>query len=145
MSWGRLPWGLRERPFDVYAATLLISVGIYVLTHQTTPEQLNHPAVSFIVNIVALYLIAASAVILAALLKDPRKCPAFVLFGEMYGWAFVAAAALATSIMYLGSLLWYSPNSWLVWSIWFFLWIMLTVASSIRSFDLIKKYQEIRS
>jgi len=145
MSWGRLPWGLRERPFDVYAATLLISIGIYVLTYDITPERLNNTVVSIIVNVVALYLITASSVILAALLKNPRKCPAFVLFGEMYGWAFVTAAALATSIMYLASLLWYTPTSWLLWGIWFFLWFMLTIAAGVRSFDLIKKYQGIRS
>jgi len=145
MSWGRLPWGLRERPFDVYAASLLLIVGIYVLTHDVYPESLGSMWINVIVNIVSLYLIIASSVVLLALLKDPHKCPAFVLFGEMYGWAFVSAATFATTIMYFGSLFWYTPVSWLTWGMWVFLWFSMSIVSAVRSFDLRSKYKEIRS
>lgn len=145
MSWGRLPWGLRERPFDVYAASLLFILGVYVLTNDVYPERVGHGWVILVVNVVAIYLVAASSVILAALFKDPRKCPAFVLFGEMYGWAFVAAAALATSMMYVASLLWTQPNSLIFWAIWLFIWSSLAITSSIRSYDLISKYRELKS
>ena len=145
MSWGRLPWGLRERPFDVYAASLLFIVGMYVLVQDVYPENIGHSWITVIVNIVAIYLILASSVVLMALLKDPRKCPAFVLFGEMYGWAFISAATLATSIMYLGTLLWYTPASWFVWAIWMFLWSSMALVSAVRSFDLHSKYQEMKS
>jgi hypothetical protein len=145
MSWGRLPWGLRERPFDVYAASLLFIVGLYVLTNDVYPETLGSAWITVVVNIVALYLIAASAVVLTALLKDPRKCPAFVLFGEMYGWAFISAAAFATTIMYVGSLFWYQPLSWLTWGMWVFLWSSMAIVSAMRSFDLQAKYREMKS
>jgi hypothetical protein len=144
MSWGRLPWGLRERPFDVYAASLLFIVGVYVLTHDVYPETLGSSWINVVVNIVSLYLIAASGVVLTALLKDPRKCPAFVLFGEMYGWAFIAAATLATTIMYIGSLYWYGPSSWVAWGIWVFLWFTMSIVSAMRSFDLHEKYREMK-
>jgi hypothetical protein len=145
MSWGRLPWGLRERPFDVYAASLLLIVGIYVLTHDVYPESLGSTWITIVVNVVALYLIAASTVVLTALLKDPRKCPAFVLFGEMYGWAFISAATCATTIMYMGSLFWYQPMSWLTWGLWVFLWSSMAIVSAMRSFDLQAKYREMKS
>ena len=145
MSWGRLPWGLRERPFDVYAASLLFLLGSYVITHDVYPEKEGPGWVIFIVNTVAIYLIAASSVILVALFRDPRKCPAFVLFGEMYGWAFIAAAATATSMMYLTSLLWSAPDSLVTWGIWEFIWLSLAVTSAIRSYDLISKYREMKA
>jgi hypothetical protein len=145
MSWGRLPWGLRERPFDVYAAVLLFITGTYTLFTDMIPPGVPWGWSHVLINIVSIYFIAASTVILLALLKDPRKCPAFVLFGEMYGWGFVAAAALATSFMYIASLLWITPASWLAWGSWFFVWITLTVASAIRSADLISKYREMKN
>jgi hypothetical protein len=144
MSWGRLPWGLRERPFDVYAAVLLFITGVYTFFTDMIPPGFDSFAITVIVNVVAVYFMASSIVILTALLKDPHKCPAFVLFGEMYGWSFVAAASLATSFMYLASLFWITPYSWLAWGSWFFVWVMLTVASSIRSIDLIAKYREMK-
>jgi len=144
MSWGRLPWGLRERPFDVYAAVLLFITGVYTFFTDMIPPYISSGVVHALVNIVAIYFITASLVILTALLKDPRKCPAFVLFGEMYGWAFVAAAALATSIMYVASLIWITPASWFAWGAWFFVWVMLTIASGVRSTDLIAKYREMK-
>lgn len=145
MSWGRLPWGLRERPFDVYAAALLLILGIYVLTHDVFPERNGHGWIIIVVNIIAIYLVAASSVILTALFRNPSKCPAFVLFGEMYGWAFVAAASLATSLLYLAGTLWFTPNSWLLWSIWLFMWTSLFITSGIRSYDLISQYRELKS
>ena len=144
MSWGRLPWGLRERPFDVYAAVLLFITGVYTFFTHNIPPSIYSGWIHIIVDIVAIYFVVSSLVILTALLKDPRKCPAFVLFGEMYGWAFVAAASLATTFMYLVSLFWMYPQSWFNWAAWFFVWTMLTIASSIRSIDLISKYREMK-
>ena len=144
MSWGRLPWGLRERPFDVYAAVLLFITGIYVLFSTDIPGAQNYAWLDFAAKIVALYYIIASSVIIAALSKSPQKCPAFVLFGEMYGWAFVAAASTATWIMYIGSLYLVEPTSWFSWASWLFVWIMLSIASGVRSFDLISKYREMK-
>jgi hypothetical protein len=144
MSWGRLPWGLRERPFDVYAAVLLFITGLYVLLSADIPGSTDYLWANVVANIIAIYYIVASSIIISALLKSPHKCPAYVLFGEMYGWAFVAAASTATWIMYLGSLYWVTPYSWLSWSSWLFVWIMLSIASGVRSFDLISKYREMK-
>jgi hypothetical protein len=145
MSWGRLPWGLRERPFDVYAAFLLLVIGIYSLFNDIVFFNDLNNTLRILVAIVSIYFICSSTVILASLLKSPRKCPAFVLFGEMYGWLFVSAAAVATFILILGNPIYSGrPESWFVWSSWLVVWGMLSLASALRSFDLISKYRKIK-
>lgn len=144
MSWGRLPWGLRERPFDVYAASLLFVVGIFSLLNDFVFEKDIGGNLKLLITIVSVYFIASSSVILAALFKNPKKCPAFVLFGEMYGWMFVSAASAATTLLIATSFFFFKDPSVLTWSSWLFVWGMLTAASAFRFLDLKSKYRRFK-
>lgn len=144
MSWGRLPWGLRERPFDIYAATLLLVVGIFSLFDDFVFEKDIGGNLKLLITIVSVYFIAASSVILTALFKNPKKCPAFVLFGEMYGWMFVSAASAATTLLIGTSFFFVKDPSVLTWSLWLFVWGMLTAASAFRFLDLRSKYRRFK-
>ncbi len=132
------------RPFDFYTALLLFCAGLYSIINDTWPESLGNPVTQTFIVIVSLYLMTAAAVIMASLLCKRASRPVFSLMGELYGWMFVAAASLATSLMYLGSALYNEPSSWWLWSILFTMWVGMTIASAIRSFDLFLVYRSFK-
>lgn len=134
-----------KRPFDFYAAFLLFVAGLYSVVNESWPESLGSPLTQAFIVIVSLYLMTAAAVIMASLLCKRASRPIFSLMGEMYGWMFVAAASLATSLMYLGAVLHDAPSSWWLWGILFTIWVGMTIASSIRSFDLFLVYRSFKS
>lgn len=135
--WGRLPEGLRERPFDVYTAFILFVVGVYGIVDDNFPERFSDQFTVFLVNIISAYLMAASTVILVALFKDKRQYPVFNVFGQFFGWGFIAAAALATSLLYALSPLWIEgTENWGVWSIWMAIWFAMFLAASLRSLEM---------
>jgi len=140
--WGRLPEGLRERPFDVYTAFILFLMGIYGIVDDSFPERFSNQLTVFFINIISAYLMAASSVILVALFKDKRQYPVFNLFGQLFGWAFISAAALATSLIYATSILFAgSPDSWALWSVWLLIWFTMFVASMLRTMELYNIYR----
>jgi hypothetical protein len=132
------------RPFDFYVAFLLFVAGLYSLVSDTWPEDIGNPVTETFIVIVSLYMMTAAAVIMASLLCKKASRPVFSLMGEMYGWMFVAAASLATSLMYIGAVLHDAPSSWWLWSILFTMWVGMTIASAIRSFDLIIVYRSLQ-
>lgn len=135
--WGRLPEGLRERPFDVYTAFILFIVGVYGIVDDTFPERFQDQLTIFLVNIISIYLMIASSVILVALMKDRRKYPAFTLFGQLFGWAFIAAAALAASLLYaINILISGSPDSWAIWLLWVLIWFGMFFSAMLRTMEL---------
>jgi hypothetical protein len=133
-----------KRPFDFYAALLLFVAGLYSIVNDTWPESIESSLTQTFIIIVSLYLMTAAAVIMSTLLCKKASKPVFSLIGEMYGWMFVAAGSLATSLMYLGSALYGDPNSWWIWGILFIVWVGMTIASSIRSFDLFLVYRSLK-
>ena len=133
-----------KRPFDFYTAFLLFVAGLYSIINETWPESLGNPITQTFIVIVSLYLMTAAAVIMASLLCKRASRPIFSLMGEMYGWMFVAAASLATTLMYISSALYNDPNSWWSWGIMFTVWVGMTIASSIRSFDLFLVYRSFK-
>lgn len=135
--WGRLPEGLRERPFDVYTAFILFLVGVYGIVDDTFPERFSDQLTIFLVNIISAYLMAASSVILVAIFKDKRQYPVFHILGQFFGWAFIAAAALATSLIYALSPLWiHNQDNWGVWSLWMIIWFTMFLAAQLRTMEL---------
>lgn len=132
------------RPFDFYVALLLFFAGFYSIVNDTWPESVGNRITQTFIIIVSLYLMTAAAVIMASLLCKKASRPVFSLMGEMYGWMFVAAASLATSLMYLGAVLHDAPSSWWLWGILFTVWVGMTIASSIRSFDLFLVYRSLK-
>jgi hypothetical protein len=133
-----------KRPFDFYAAFLLFVVGLYSIVNDQWPESVKNSIAETFIVIVSLYLMTAAAVIMATLLCKKASRPIFSLIGEMYGWMFVAAGSLATTIMYIGSILYNEPSSWWLWGILFTVWMGMTIASSIRSFDLFLVYRSLK-
>lgn len=132
------------RPFDFYVALLLFCAGLYSIVNDTWPESVGTPLTQTFIIIVSLYLMTAAAVIMLSLTCKRASRPVFSLMGEMYGWMFVAAASLATSLMYIGAALYNEPSSWWLWSILFTVWVGMTIASAIRSFDLFLVYRSLR-
>ena len=136
--WGRLPNGLRERPFDVLTAFLLVLLGVFEIVDPSWPEAYENDLNATILVIVSLYLMVAGFVILVAIFKDPKKYPVFSYFGQMFGWGFVAAATAITTIMYL----YYAfleddeINNIYAFTAWLCIWMILTLVAFIRSFDM---------
>ena len=122
----------------------LLLLFLYSIINDSWPESLGNPLTETFIVIVSLYMMTAAAVIMASLLCKKASRPGFSLMGELYGWMFVAAASLATSIMYLGAAVYNSPHSWWLWSILFTVWVGMTIASSIRSFDLFLVYRSLK-
>ena len=133
-----------RRPFDFYVAFLLFVAGLYSIVNDTWPESVGNSVTQAFIVLVSLYMMTAAAVIMSTLLCKKASRPVFSLMGEMYGWMFVAAASLATSIMYIGSALYSDPNSWWLWAILLTVWVGMTIASSIRSFDLFLVYRSLK-
>jgi len=133
-----------KRPFDFYTAALLFIAGIFSIVNDDWPELLSNPLEQTFIVIVSLYLMAASAVIMSSLLCKKVSRPVFSLMGELYGWLFVAAGSLATSLMYIGGVINDAPSSWWAWSLLFILWVGMTIASSIRAFDLYLVYRSLK-
>jgi hypothetical protein len=140
--WGRLPKDLRERPFDVYTACVLFLVGVYGIVDSTFPERYSDELSPILTSVISIYLVVASGAILISLMKDANKCNPTKIVLEFFGWGFIAAAALATSILYIFGLMNYAhPDSWTVWVIWLIVWMMLFVAASIRSLGIYIAYK----
>ena len=132
------------RPFDFYVALLLFCAGLYSIVNDSWPESVANDTTQTFIIIVSLYLMTAAAVIMLSLTCKRASRPVFSLMGEMYGWMFVAAASLATSLMYIGAILHDAPSSWWLWGILFTVWVGMTIASAIRSFDLFLVYRSLK-
>lgn len=132
------------RPFDFYVALLLFCAGLYSIVNDSWPESVANDTTQTFIIIVSLYLMTAAAVIMLSLTCKRASRPVFSLMGEMYGWMFVAAASAATSLMYIGAILHHAPSSWWLWGILFTVWVGMTIASSIRSFDLFLVYRSLK-
>lgn len=140
---GALKSHVFERPFDLYTAFVLFVAGIYGLVDDSWPERFGSGFVYWIIHIISLYFMIASAMIMASLLCRRKKHPVLAFMGEMYGWLFVSAASMATVLAYI-SALWYADinNIW-VWLIFLFIWLGMSVASGVRFLDLWHIYKEI--
>jgi len=135
---------LSERPFDFYVAFLLFGSSIYSIVSDSWPEDIDNGVVSTLIGIISIYFIVASSVIMASLACRRQRWPVMTLMGEMYGWMFVAAASIASVLMYVGSVVGSAPSSWAVWAIMLFVWFGLFVASGIRFLDLFNIYRSLR-
>lgn len=101
--WDKLPSGFRQRPFDAYTAIALIAVGFFGLISPSFPEAQNIAIGALLFHIIEIYFIVASSFILAALFIDKTKYPRFDYYGQMYGWAFIAAAGISVMTFLLWS------------------------------------------
>jgi drug/metabolite transporter (DMT)-like permease len=93
--WGFLPQGLKERPFDLYTALALVAVGVFGIIDPNFPEKTSTSISALLFMVIQSYFIVASIVLAIAILIDTKKYPKFSFFGQMLGWAFIAAAGIS--------------------------------------------------
>lgn len=134
---------LRDRPFDFYVAFVLFLLGAWGFIDPTWPEYYADGGMLILMTIISVYLMISSGFIMASLLCKRQKHPVLALMGEMYGWFFIAAAALATSIVYLVAL-YNGVNNFSVWAIWFLIWAGMAIAAGVRAFDLFYFYRSLK-
>lgn len=134
---------LRERPFDFYVAFVLFFLGAWGFADPNWPESYADGALLFIMTIVSVYLMISAGFIMASLLCKRQRHPVLALMGEMYGWFFISAAAIATSIVYLVAL-YHGVFNFSIWAIWFIIWMGLAISSGVRAFDLFYFYRSLK-
>jgi hypothetical protein len=134
---------LRDRPFDFYVAFVLFMLGLWSFVDPTWPERYTDDGMYILMMFIMVYLMVAAGFIIASLLCKRQKHPVLALMGEMYGWFFIAAAALATSIIYLVAL-YHGVSSFSVWAVWFVIWMGLFIASAVRGIDLFYFYRSLK-
>lgn len=134
---------LRERPFDFYVAFVLLLLGIYGIVDDGFPESAVGASYTWLMHIICTYFIISAAAIIWSLACHRKKHPVASLMAEMYGWAFIAAAACATSLSYLSVFFVGGAENWFSWIIWLSIWIGMAVASLFRSLDLYNFYRSL--
>jgi hypothetical protein len=133
-----------ERPFDFYVASLLFLSGVVSIVNDNWPESLEGGTAQTFIVVVSIYLMFAGGIVMSSLLCKRQKRPVFALMGEMYGWLFVAAGSMASTIIYLWGILHGTHSDWGVWITLIIIWAGMTIASSIRFFDLIVVYRSLK-
>lgn len=134
---------LRERPFDFYVAFVLFLLGVWGFIDPTWPEYYADGGMLILMTVISVYLMISSGFIMASLLCKRQRHPVLALMGEMYGWFFIAAAALATCIIYLVAF-YHGVSSFSVWAIWFIIWCGMAIAAGVRAFDLLYFYRSLK-
>jgi len=134
---------LRERPFDFYVAFVLFLLGVWGFVDPTWPEAYVNDGMLLLMTIISMYFMISAGFIMASLLCKRQRHPVLALMGEMYGWFFIAAAAVATSIVYLVAF-YHGVESFSVWAIWFLIWMGLAISSAVRGFDLFYFYRSLK-
>lgn len=144
-AWGRLPEGLRERPFDVYTAIVLIAVGVYGIIDPYFPEGTTIAISALLFRIIEIYFIVASVVILAALGCQNKKHLMFSFFGQMYGWGFIAAAGITvmTFQLWVGIADSISVHNHLLYWLVFFIFGCIGWAAFFRSVNMYMKLLQL--
>ena len=130
-----LPHSLRERPLDFYTVFVLFLVGVYGIVDDNFPERFQQPITNVFVNLISVYLIIASSLVMSSLLCNKQKRPVYGYMSELFGWMLICAASVAASLLYIASSIIYSGPS-IVWAIWLLIWMGMAAASFIRTYDL---------
>jgi hypothetical protein len=137
--WRLVPVALRNRPFGIYVSTVVFALGVYaIFDGPEIPAETGW--MHLFITIVGVYYTVAALGVITSLVIDAKKHPAVAIFGEMYGWLFIAAAALATTIIYIiqAPALAVAEGSDLgKAALWTFVWGMLFVTAAVRSLDIL--------
>lgn len=133
---------VRERPFDFYVAFVLFMLGLYGIVDDGFPESAVEGYL-WLMHIICAYFMISAAAIMWSLMCHRKNHPVSSLMAEMYGWGFIAAAAVATSLSYLSVFFVGGAENWLSWAIWLTIWIGMAVSSLFRSLDLYNFYRSL--
>ena len=141
--WGRIPVKIRERPFDAFSASLLLLLGLYQLLDPNWPEEVTQSINGPLIVIISLYLMFAGIVILTSMSLDYRKHPVYSFFGQMYGWAFMAAATMCIELITIYNAMQLTIGFYPLLIIWTSAWLFITFAAVSRSLSLWLRYKRI--
>lgn len=135
--WEKLPAGFRQRPFDAYTAIALIAVGLFGLISPDFPEAQNLAIGALLFHVIEIYFVAASVLILAALFIDRNRHPKFDYYGQMFGWAFIAAAGISVmTFLFWSEVIINSHRNDSISFLMFFVFGCVGWSAFIRAFDL---------
>jgi hypothetical protein len=133
--WGRLPKGLRKRPFDIFVSLFLVGAGVYQIADPNFPEMQQQLVGDFLLTLISIYMIAAGLVITWCIL---HKCKNIIMnmYIEMYAWLFMWAAMVAIVVfdLYIGFTTPITNFALYYGVLWF--WILISIATGIRWIDL---------
>jgi len=139
--WNKIPQVLKDRPFGIYVSTIVFGLGVYGLTN-AEDIAVNGTFMHIIVLLISLYFLIASMIVIASLVVNRYAHPTFAIFGEMYGWLFISAAALSTAILVpIQSVITSTGDGGFIALITFF-WATLFVASTVRAIDILVSRRE---
>jgi glucan phosphoethanolaminetransferase (alkaline phosphatase superfamily) len=141
--WDKIPQGFRERPFDAYTALALIAVGFYGLIDPRFPEDSTDVIGALLFTIIEIYFIVASVVMLLALLCNSKTRPTFSYLGQMYAWAFIAAAGIAVMTFQLWINIVDGVETPALWWLIFFIFGCVGWAAFFRSMDMYLKLKKL--
>lgn len=127
---------LRERPFDFYAAFAIFIAGAYALFSPAWPEPTEIPEINILINIVSLYMMIASALVMSALLCNRKAKPIYAILAEMWGWLAICAASFAVSLIYLAKIIYAGSDNFFAGIVLMLVWFGMCVASGFRSLDI---------
>ena len=134
--WHKLPEGFRKRPFDAYTAIALIAVGLYAIFDPFFPEAKGLAISALLFHVIEIYFIVASITLLTSLFSNKNKHPEFYYLGQMYSWAFIAAAGISVmTFLFWTELFGNRTGSTYEWLI-FFLFGCVGWAAFVRAVDL---------
>jgi len=133
---GVLRNNLRQRPFDFYTAFVIFLAGAFALVSPYWPENAPSPQIVVMINLVSVYMMVASGIVMSALLCNRKTKPVYAVLGEMWGWLAISAASFAVTIMYVAQMIYVGyPGIWLP-IILAFIWFGMFLASGFRSLDI---------
>jgi len=141
--WGRIPVKIRERPFDAFSALLLLLLGLYQLLDPNWLEETTQSVSGPLIVIISLYLMCAGIVIIVAMSLDYRKHPIYSFFGQMYGWAFMAAATGAIELITIYNAMQLAVGFYPILILWTTAWLFITFAGVSRSLSLWLRYKKV--
>lgn len=132
---------VKEHPFDIFVAIVLFLLGTYAFVDGCFPESVSGGP-SWLIDIVCAYFMVSSLLIIISSCKFCMKStPVFSIVGQVYGWGFISAAALATSISYLSVFFHGGADNWISWGIWLVIWLGLSIISLNKSLSIYKFYK----
>ena len=129
-----------KRALDFWTCLFIFILGLYGVFY--APEHLKNATsgLTIFVDIIAIYYIISSLVILATIVLDPVEHPNFVRMGQLFGWLFIACAAASTLILYAASLFTVGPPQFpYEFFIWVIIWASLLTLSLSHIWHITKK------
>lgn len=133
---GALRKRLRERPFDLYTASVIFLAGLYSLVSPDWPERTHEPNAQVLIGLVSVYMMIAAAVVIVSLLCNKEKNPALRVFGEMWGWLAISAASFAVTLIYIAQMIYAGTSQLGPAIILAIVWFGMCIASGTRSLDI---------